>query len=95
MATADEPFSTKTPRNMPRCVGVDHASAIASSPARSHSLSSLQYFVLAGKGFSLFPPAVAPPVEGKREKDMEKMIRGCICLFKEKQVFMSLHQLCS
>lgn len=29
-----------------------------------------------------FSPLVAPPVEGKRDKDLEKMVGGCICLLK-------------
>lgn len=41
---------------------------------------------------------VAPPVEGKREKDLGKIIGRFICLFKEAVtvlkhfVFMSLYQ---
>ena len=60
----------------------------ASSPTHSHSFCffSPATSVLARKWLGNFPPVAAPPVEGKREKDMEKMIRGCICLFREERV---------
>ena len=39
---------------------------------------------MARRLLSSFSASVAPPVVGKREKDLGKMVGGCICLFKER-----------
>lgn len=87
MAAIGKLFSAKAPRKMPKYADIYHAAPMPNSQC-TPTVSNVFFPapVLARKSLGSFPPVAAPPVEGKREKDLEKMVRGCICLFKEKQV---------